>query len=445
MTVRTRSGPSSGGPGRLEIGDLMTLWAEQPSSAWNIALAGLLEPRPSIVPPDLEALCRMIAARSQAVPELRRRVDWTHLDQGRPLWMDDESFDVHRHVGVARLVDPSQREFLDWAATWAARPLDRDRPLWRIAFVAGLRSGKVGVVLAVHHAVADGVAGAALLSRLMDGGGASAPATAPDRRRGASVRAVVADLRATVRAVRVTAPALALPTPTGTGRHLVATSWSLAEVKNVGHRHAATLNDVVLAAVTAGMRRMLIEQDRSTHGRPLMASIPVAARPGARNAGGTLPMVVALPVTTGDAAAALHTIAARTRALKASRDRSYAGLSASPLMPVALARALTAWLRRHGSSRVNLFVTNVPGPAAPLRFGGARLQDVCPIAPVVAGVPLAVTVLSYAGVLVLTVNAAPAVAHLDEIVAGAREALEELGYDRAADDSGASAARKESS
>ena len=445
MTLRTRSGPSRGGPGRLEIGDLMTFWAEEPSSAWNIGLAGLLEPVPSIVPPDLEALCRIISARMAAVPELRRRVDWTHLDRGRPLWMDDESFDVHRHVGVARLADASEPEFLDWAATWAARPLDRDRPLWRIVFVAGLRCNKVGMVVAVHHAVADGVAGAALLSRLMDGAGAPAPVTAPDRRRRTSLRAAMADLRATVRAVRVTAPPLALPTPTGTARHLVATSWSLAEVKAVGHLRAATLNDVVLVAVTAGMRRMLAAQDRSTQGRPLMASVPVAAPPGARNAGGTLPMVVALPLATGDAAAALHAIGARTRALKAARDRSYPGLSASPFMPVPLARALTGWLRRYGSSRVNLFVTNVPGPPEPLRFGGARLQDVYPMAPVVAGVPLAVTVLSYAGALVLTVNAAPAVAHLDEIVAGARKALDDLGYGRAANDSGASAARKESS
>ena len=49
-----------------------------------------------------------------------------------------------------------------------------------------------------------------------------------------------------------------------------------------------------------------------------------------------------------------------------------------------------------------------------------------PIAPITAGVPLAVAVLSYAGTLVMTVNAAPELACLRSFAAGAREAMTAL-------------------
>jgi hypothetical protein len=44
-----------------------------------------------------------------------------------------------------------------------------------------------------------------------------------------------------------------------------------------------------------------------------------------------------------------------------------------------------------------LYVTNVPGPASTLYFAGARLLQAVPLAPLVAGVRLSVTALSYDG------------------------------------------------
>jgi WS/DGAT/MGAT family acyltransferase len=438
-----------GGPDRLGTGDLMTFWAEQPGSAWNIALAGLLEP--DGVPLTDDWLRDTMDHRLDAAPALRRRVRWTHF--GRPVWIDDEQFDIARHVAVVRLAGATTAQFLDWTASWAAQPFDRGRPLWRMALVAGLRDGTVGVAIAVHHAVADGVGGATLAALLMDGlqhrpaasrrpwrplPPPSTAALAADAvgtwlrvvtravraapRWPAAMRAVRADLRATGRALRGRAPELGLPSPRGADRILVATTWRLDAVKAVGRRHGATINDVVLAAVAGGMRRFLGTEG----GPPLRASVPVAGPPGARNAGGTLPMVVSLPVAEPDPAAALAAIRTQTAALKAARDRRYPGLAASPLMPTAPVRAWTRWLRRHGGRRVNLFVTNVPGPAAELRFGGMRLRVVYPIAPVVAGVPLAIAVLSYAGELSLTVNAAPELVDPDRIVDGATAAFEAL-------------------
>jgi WS/DGAT C-terminal domain len=56
-----------------------------------------------------------------------------------------------------------------------------------------------------------------------------------------------------------------------------------------------------------------------------------------------------------------------------------------------------AWAKRAASTHINLYITNVPGPASTLYFAGARLLQVAPLAPLVAGVRLSVTALSYDG------------------------------------------------
>jgi hypothetical protein len=239
-----------------------------------------------------------------------------------------------------------------------------------------------------------------------------------------AARTVRADIAASARAVKGHAPDLQLPSPSGTERRLVAAMWPLEDVKRIGRRHGATVNDVVLTAVAAGLRLLLADASVPV----VRVSVPVAAPPGARNAGGTLPMVLSLPVGEQDPVAVLRSVTAQTAALKASRDRDYPGVAASPLMPVSAAWAWTRWLRRYGSRRINLFVTNVPGPAVQLRFLGAPLRAAYPVAPVVAGVPLAVAVMSYAGTLVMTVNAGVALTGLERVVAGADEALERLFY-----------------
>jgi hypothetical protein len=137
-------------------------------------------------------------------------------------------------------------------------------------------------------------------------------------------------------------------------------------------------------------------------------------------------MVLPLPVAEADPARRLTRVVAITRAAKAGRDRDRRGLLASPLVPISLLRLGIGWLRRRGGSRVNLYVTNVPGPPRPLWLLGARLRVAVPIAPLVAGVPLAVAALSYAGDLVVSFQTDGAVADLGVLAAGAAEDLDAL-------------------
>jgi hypothetical protein len=137
-------------------------------------------------------------------------------------------------------------------------------------------------------------------------------------------------------------------------------------------------------------------------------------------------MVLPLPVGHLDPVCRLTRIAAVTRAAKAGRDRRYRGVLASPLLPTSLLRLSIHWLRRHGGTKVNLYVTNVPGPPRPLWLAGARLQSAVPIAPLVAGVPLAVAALSYAGELVISIQVDDALADLDRLTAAVADHLDQL-------------------
>ena len=87
-------------------------------------------------------------------------------------------------------------------------------------------------------------------------------------------------------------------------------------------------------------------------------------------------------------------------------------------LPIPLARLGMRWMRRFGGTRVNLFVTDVPGPAAPLWLAGARLLEAVPVAPLVQHVGLGVAALSYAGELAVSVHADGAVTDLELLADG---------------------------
>jgi diacylglycerol O-acyltransferase len=444
---------------RLGNGDLATLWAEEPATPFHIGLAGLLDPGPLVDEhgqPRLHELQAAIEARLARVPALRRRVRWTGLGQGRPAVVDDHDFVIARHLAAVELGGLDEPAFWNWCANQAPEPLDRDHPLWRVTLASGLGCGQLGVLVVVHHALADGLACAVLAQRLLDPAPDTAVVPQPWRAtpppgplvlvldalvsrlaaiatalRQISdaprvVRAAGRDAAATRAALAQRAPATSLDHPVGRGRQLAVIRRPLQQVKHVGRALGATVNDVLLAAVAGGLRDLFVSRGEPVEGLELRVSVPVGAHGGTRNAGGSTPLVLPLPIGELDPASRLTRIVALTRAAKAARDRRCRGLLASPLLPTSLLRLGIRWLRRHGGSKVNLYVTNVPGPARPLWLAGARLQIAVPIAPLVAGVPVAVAALSYAGELVVSIQVDDAVADLDTLAGGVADQLDQL-------------------
>lgn len=430
---------------RVPVPDLCCLWAETPQAPMNIALIGILEGGALTGPGgqvQLAAIRSFLAARLDRAPMLRRVLLPTRPGEGRMAWIDAQHFAIEDHVVLAAPKRPltSEEDFLDWCARRSVMPLDRTRPLWRMSVIPGLPDGHVGVLVVAHHVVADGLRGIALLAALLDPGpgdqhGSDSswrPEPPPTRvnlvadnlrhRTRAIARARPAVLPQRLRMLRAVgreharrAPATSLTGTIGPGRRLLVLRQPLGDLRARAHAGGGTINDVLLADVTTGLRAMLRDQGQCPDDLILRASVPVGVQPG--SPGGMI--VVPLPAGTADPARRFRAIRDETRRHKQHPDEGIAGLVA---MPAGLARLGVAWARHAAAARINLYVTNVPGPAFPLYLAGARLLQAIPLAPLVAGVRLAVTALSYDGVLYTALLADRAITKLPAMAAGMRSA-----------------------
>jgi hypothetical protein len=278
----------------------------------------------------------------------------------------------------------------------------------------------------MHHALADGIGGLAVLAALSDGGIDPEPMVfpqpAPARRslaRAARHDRMVAwgRLPSRIRAgrqgmrelagarPRTAAARTTLNRATGPRRRLTSVNVALAPLIDLAHRRGVTVNDLVLTAVSGAVGTVLLR--RGEHLHELMVSEPISARRSATVAElGNQTGVVVLPIITDpDRDARLRTISA----LSASRRGQRRGTSA---MPMGLAfRALAAlgvfqFFIDH-QRLVHTFVTNVRGPTAPMTFAAHEVMAVMPVAVTPGNVGLCFEILSYAGQLAVTVVADP--------------------------------------
>jgi diacylglycerol O-acyltransferase / wax synthase len=431
---------------RVPVPDLCALWAESSTTPMNIALIGVVEAEPLLDPDGTVALDRIrsfVEARLPAAPMLLRTLHPTHLGQGTPAWIDAPAFDIADHVILAPADRPltDEDDFHSWCAGRSLIPLDRTRPLWRLDIIPKLPDRRIGVLLVLHHVVADGLRGVTLVTSLLEStpqgrvnGETWRPRPAPTsldlvrdnlHRRWDVVRGFrpsrlvrsARTLRALYHAPGRRAPSTSLTGPIGDKRHLTVLRCPLTELRAAAHAHSCTINDLLIAAVTTGLRDMLIARGEDQDGRELLASVPV----GARGGGGGGMFIAPLPVGIPDSAERLRIITQATATGKRRPDQGVAGIVA---LPASLARLGVAWAKRAASSHINLYVTNVPGPTSALYFAGARLLQAVPLAPLVAGVRLSVTAMSYDGQFAVSLLADNNMPDLPVLAAGVRAALD---------------------
>ena len=119
---------------------------------------------------DVGALRAALQQRIAAVPRMRQRLQTVPFGCGRPVWVDDPSFDIDDHLTVIEgRSETDDADLLDLAASLVTKPLSENRPLWAATFVPALTSGRAALILIMHHVVGDGLAGLAILRGIVDG------------------------------------------------------------------------------------------------------------------------------------------------------------------------------------------------------------------------------------------------------------------------------------
>jgi WS/DGAT/MGAT family acyltransferase len=410
----------------------------------------------------------LVLSRLPLMPRFRKKLMWVPYDQGRPIWIDDERFDITYHVRHTALPKPGSWEQLVALTTRVQETLlDRERPLWELWFVEGLEDGHVAIVQKTHHSLIDGVSGVDVATLLLDLSPDYAPAVGPEwlpapppsswqllfdtmRERVTEPAEMARSFRSLLRGPRhawqrageltrsmstlvtrdAIAPRTSLNARTGRHRRLSVVRVPLAEVKEIRVGLGGTVNDVVLTGVAGGLRRVLQHRGESTTDVQLRVLIPVSVRADEqKNALGNKvsAMFVNLPVDDRSGVERLGAISAQTRDLK---ERQQA-LGAEMIMSVGdyVAPTLMSLAARvvHRQPFFNLVVTNVPGPQFPLYLMGARLLEAFPIVPLTRNLTVVVGILSYDGTLHFGLWAdRDAFADLEVLAGGIDDAFSEL-------------------
>ena len=121
-----------------------------------------------------------VAGRLHRWPALRRRVQPVPFGQGRPVWVDDDRFDLTYHVRLTALPRPGREEQLNaLMARLQTLPLDRRRPLWELWFVDGVEGDHVAVLQKTHLALAHDRGAAGALEAVLDDEPCAQPLDAP--------------------------------------------------------------------------------------------------------------------------------------------------------------------------------------------------------------------------------------------------------------------------
>ena len=422
---------------RLTAVDASFLAQEGPTSHMHVGAVMIFD-GPA---PDYDAVADHVRSRLHLVPRFRQKLAFPPLESGRPLWVDDPSFNLEYHVRDTALPAPgSEAQLRALAARIHSQALDRSKPLWELWLVHGLDGGRFALLSKTHHALVDGVAGVDLATVLFDltpepvavahgtepwrprptpsgldmaargvRGMLALPFGAATRAAGAATRPFEA-LRGTREALEGLgevvwaglnpAPETPLNVEIGPHRRLVWVRHELSDFKHVKDAFGGTVNDVVLAVVAGALQKWLRSRGVRTEGLELRALVPVSIRSGhPRDQLGNLiaAMRAPLPVYVEDPVARLHVVRQAMNGLKDSKQALGAEVLAG-MQALAPPTIFAQASRLNFSTRLfNLLVTNVPGPQLPLYVLGRRLRDLFPVAFLPKQHAMAVAVMSYDG------------------------------------------------
>lgn len=421
---------------------------------------------------------KTIASKIHQMPRLRQRLMEIPFKVDYPYWVDDPNFNLDLHIHRMALPTPGGwKELRAMASKEFSHHLDRTRPLWSFTFVEGIDTipqvpkGSVAIISKVHHVAIDGMGGAGMMSLIFE------MSPTPEKLRepriwkpkplpnelGLLTRSAMSFTKSPFKLAKIakdaamgtiksgmltrakhvdlpTAPFSAPKTPINgiLARQRVWNSsiLSLDRVKHIRKVMGTTLNDVVLA-ICAGALRRYLDEKKKLPAKPLVAMVPVSVRDGAapKSHGNQISaMLVQLATDIADPIARLEAI--HENALKGKTYQNAMGAKTlgnlAQAVPFGVANQAARMYSRYNLSKMhnpvfNTVITNVPGPPIPLYLQGHKLLSVMGMAPIIDGMGLIITVLSYNGLITISptscVNSMP---DLDNFTVYIRESANEL-------------------
>lgn len=447
---------------RLSWGDTVFLHLEREGMPLNVASVCSFEGEISF-----EDCVHFVESKLPLLPRYMKYVMAPPFGVGLPSWEYDPEFDIRRHMREVKLRHGTETELKALAGKLFSTMMDRRHPLWDLTVVRGLRGNRTGLIFRLHHCLADGIAGVGIMNVLLD---SSPEAPALPRRRVklqvparrdalssltagfvdsyadfvkrilsamADVLSITERMAANGGSVEPNEFADLFPEITAFTERLrfnviyrgpqkfAYTAIPLDEVKAIRKRCGTSVNDVILAIVTATIRRYCELHGDPVKGRLFRMMVPVNLRGTGdpTELGNRISLVpVTVPLSIRQPRKLLAAVHKRTEFLKrvhAAELVSLAGglIGMFPTSVQGLAGPIASQLP---VTPFNLVCTNVPGPQFPLYLLGHKMLEWYPYVPVGGEMAVNCAILSYNGAIYFgfsgDVHAAPDLKRMEQLL-----------------------------
>lgn len=414
----------------LSLADQLFLWMEKRQQPMHVGGLHLLSFPEGAGPKYVSDLADYMYSFQQPIAPFNQRLVSRF---GRYYWDEDKQFDLEHHFRHSALPNPGRiRELLSLVSVKHSALMDRERPMWEVHLIEGIRGKRFALYYKAHHCMLDGVAAMRMGMRLM-----SEDPTVRDQpplwampkkqrqhapiersdviqslvdvagmagKQISTVPTLIKEVAHAVKQARTNpdytsafeAPPSILNERITGSRRFAAQSYPLERFKAIAKKADATLNDVVMAVCGSALRNYLLSLN-ALPVKPLIAMVPMSMRKDDSDSGNQIAMILAtLGTHLSDPSERLYSI---KRSVKESKDRykdmsleeaiNYTALTLAPAglnMLTGLSSRLQAF---------NVVISNVPGPKKPLYWNGARVEGMYPVSIPLDRIALNITLVSY--------------------------------------------------
>ncbi|MGA3018847.1 MAG: wax ester/triacylglycerol synthase family O-acyltransferase [Bryobacteraceae bacterium] len=451
--------------------DAAFLYLERKEIPLNIACVAVFDG-----PIPFREFVANIDSKLDLIPRYRQLAVPPPFNLGYPTWEYDPNFHIRHHIFRVRLDAPGgEAELEALAGRLLSQVLDRGKPLWEVHIVEGLKDGRGALIARIHHALADGVAGAALLRIMLDPTPEGSHAIRKPRTRraappraehtlaeqvGGAIQSALENVVAAeagllglaegllsdrgknaLQSLAALLPELLKPPerfpfnkPCSGDRKFCWAEVDFSEVQAIRAALGGKVNDCILSVVVRAIARYIRLHGEKVKGRFLRVVCPVNLRGDEQgeSLGNRITFLpVVLPLDVRNPVEMLHAVATRMEIMKSVRAAELIAIAASCLGAAPAPMQELFWrgipLVPLPLPLLNVICTNVAGSPSALYTVGRRLVASYPAVPTGYELGVGVAVQSYDGKLFfgLTADAhvAPDIARLRDYI---RVCFEEL-------------------